>query len=292
MVLSMTGYGKSEATLNGKVITVEIKSVNSRYFEYNSRLPRNYNFLDDKLKKLLNSCITRGKTELLLTVCDIESTDFIIEPNMEIAKGYFDAIEKLSEKFVLSNKLTADSLARFPDIFVVSKQGQDENQLWNDIKLVAQEAIDAFVKMRTVEGESLYSDIKNRLSMLKNMVVSVEHGSADRVVKYKERLYTRLKEVLESTNIDEARILTEAAIFADKTAVDEETVRLNSHLNQFESIMNSDGAVGRKLDFLTQEINREINTIGSKCNEILITQTVVDMKAEVEKIREQIQNIE
>lgn len=292
MILSMTGYGRGQQVLHGRDITVEIRSVNARYFEYSSRIPRGFQFLDDKLKKLLSAQISRGKTELNLTIQAVGVADTHIQVNMELAKGYYAAVQSLAETFSIDGTMSAASLARFPDLFIAQKSEQDEEQLWQDVAEVAQEALSHFVSMRTAEGEKLQEDILMRLAFLENAVQQVEATSAERVQKYTEKLFARLQELLQSTNIDESRILTEAAIFADKTAVDEETVRLRSHIDQYRSILKDGGAVGRKLDFLTQELNRETNTIGSKCNEVSMTRVVVDMKSEIEKIREQIQNIE
>ena len=292
MVLSMTGYGRAEQERSGRDITVEIKSVNSRYFEYTSRMPRSFAFLDDKLKKLVNATISRGKTELALTVVNIGAPEASISVNLDLAKGYLDAIGEMSSALGVENDVTAGTLTRFSDIFTTRKAETDEEQLWADVKAVAEAAVENFVAMRAAEGEKLRADILSRLVYLEQAVGEIEQTSAERVQKYTEKLYAKLKALLEDTNIDEARILTEAAIFADKTAVDEETVRLRSHIAQYRSILELDEPVGRKLDFLTQELNRETNTIGSKCQDLDITRTVVDMKAEIEKIREQIQNLE
>ena len=292
MVLSMTGYGRAEAILTGRDITVEIKSVNSRYFEYSSRMPRSFAFLDDKLKKLLSESISRGKVELGLTVQSVGASDTRIAVNMELAQEYLAALNQMSTAFDLKNDITAGNLARFPDIFSMQKSEQDEEQIWQDVQSVAKEALQNFISMRAIEGERMKADIFSRLDFLENAVAEIEATSMDRVQKYTERLYAKLQNILADTNIDESRILTEAAIFADKTAVDEETVRLKSHTKQYRDILCKNEPVGRKLDFLTQELNRETNTIGSKCNEITITRMVVDMKSEIEKIREQVQNIE
>ena len=291
MVLSMTGYGRAEQERSGRDITVEIKSVNSRYFEYTSRMPRSFAFLDDKLKKLVNGTISRGKTELALTVVNVDAPEASISVNLDLAKGYLDAIGEMSSALGVENDVTAGTLTRFSDIFTTRKAETDEEQLWADVKAVTEAAVENFVAMRAAEGEKLRADILSRLVYLEQAVGEIEQTSAERVQKYTEKLYAKLKALLEDTNIDEARILTEAAIFADKTAVDEETVRLRSHIRQYRDILEKE-PVGRKLDFLTQELNRETNTIGSKAQELAITRMVVDMKAEIEKIREQIQNIE
>ena len=292
MVLSMTGYGRAEQERSGRDITVEIKSVNSRYFEYTSRMPRSFAFLDDKLKKLVNGTISRGKTELALTVVNVDAPEASISVNLDLAKGYLDAIGEMSSALGVENDVTAGTLTRFSDIFTTRKAETDEEQLWADVKAVAEAAVENFVAMRAAEGEKLRADILSRLVYLEQAVGEIEQTSAERVQKYTEKLYAKLKALLEDTNIDEARILTEAAIFADKTAGDEETVRLRSHIRQYRDILEKNEPVGRKLDFLTQELNRETNTIGSKAQELAITRMVVDMKAEIEKIREQIQNIE
>ena len=287
MVLSMTGYGRAEQERSGRDITVEIKSVNSRYFEYTSRMPRSFAFLDDKLKKLVNATISRGKTELALTVVNVGAPEASISVNLDLAKGYLDAIGEMSSALGVENDVTAGTLTRFSDIFTTRKAETDEEQLWADVKAVAEAAVENFVAMRAAEGEKLRADILSRLVYLEQAVGEIEQTSAERVQKYTEKLYAKLKALLEDTNI-----LTEAAIFADKTAVDEETVRLRSHIRQYRDILEKNEPVGRKLDFLTQELNRETNTIGSKAQELAITRMVVDMKAEIEKIREQIQNIE
>lgn len=292
MVLSMTGYGRAEQERSGRDITVEIKSVNSRYFEYTSRMPRSFAFLDDKLKKLVNGTISRGKTELALTVVNVDAPEASISVNLDLAKGYLDAIGEMSSALGIENDVTAGTLTRFSDIFTTRKAETDEEQLWADVKAVAEAAVENFVAMRAAEGEKLRADILSRLVYLEQAVGEIEQTSAERVQKYTEKLYAKLKALLEDTNIDEARILTEAAIFADKTAVDEETVRLRSHLSQLEDMLEQGGAVGRKLDFLIQEFNREANTIGSKCSDVALSRVVVELKGEIEKIREQVQNIE
>ena len=284
MILSMTGFGRSSAVRNGREITVELRSVNSRYFEYSSRMPRTCSFMDSRLKKQLNQRVTRGKLELSLTVQSVEAADTVVTVNMELARSYQQALRSLSEELCIKNDLTTSLLTRFPDVLATRHADVDEEQLWEDVSAVTAEALDRFVAMRAAEGEKMKADVENRLSFLEECVGRVE--------AYTNRLYEKLKVILEDRNIDDARVLTEAAIFGDKTAVDEETVRLRSHIAQYRSILELDEPVGRKLDFLTQELNRETNTIGSKCQDLDITRTVVDMKAEIEKIREQIQNLE
>ncbi|MFR1797060.1 MAG: YicC/YloC family endoribonuclease [Ruthenibacterium sp.] len=292
MVLSMTGYGRARLTLHGRDITVEIKSVNSRYFEYSSRLPRGYSFLEDKLKKLVNGKIARGKAELNLTIVNVEAPDTVITPNVELARQYKAAMDEMARQLGMRNDVTLSGLCRFPDMFSAVHAEADEAELWQDVQAVAAAALENFVAMRAAEGAKLREDVLARLCTLEKDVGVIEQTSAARVQKYTDKLYARLKELLDGCDIDDARILTEAAIFADKTAVDEETVRLRSHIRQYRDILALSEPVGRKLDFLTQELNRETNTIGSKCNELDITRVVVEMKGEIEKIREQIQNLE
>lgn len=292
MALSMTGYGRAEAVVNGRDITVEIKSVNSRYFEYSSRIPRSCAFMDDRLKKQLSAAISRGKVELNLQLQTVSAQDVAVEVNLPLAKSYAAALAMLEAELGLKNDASAGMLARLPDVLNVRHADVDEAELWQDVSAVCAAAIQNFVQMRAVEGEKLKQDILSRLAAIEQAVAQVEKDSAARVEAYTKKLYARLQTVLQDQNIEEARVLTEAAIFADKTAVDEETVRLRSHIAQYREILSGDGPVGRKLDFLTQELNRETNTIGSKCQDIAITRIVVEMKAEIEKIREQIQNIE
>lgn len=292
MVRSMTGYGRAQQERGGRDITIEIKSVNARYFEYSSRMPRSFAFLDDRLKKLVGGAISRGKTELALTVVNVSAPEASISVNLELAQSYLDAIRTMSDTLGVRDDVTASTLTRFSDVFTTRKAETDEEQLWQDVRAVAVAAVENFVFMRAAEGEKLKADILSRLETLERAVGEVEEMSAHRVPQYQEKLYARLQSLLADTGIDEARLLTEAAIFADKTAVDEETVRLRSHLRQYRDILELNEPVGRKLDFLTQEMNRETNTIGSKAQDLEITRKVVDMKAEIEKIREQIQNIE
>ena len=292
MVLSMTGYGRARLTLHGRDITVEIKSVNSRYFEYSSRLPRGYSFLEDKLKKLVNGKIARGKAELNLTIVNVEAPDTVITPNVELARQYKAAMDEMARQLGMRNDVTLSGLCRFPDMFSAVHAEADEAELWQDVQAVAAAALENFVAMRAAGGAKLREDVLARRCTREKDVGVIGQTSAARVQKYTDKVYARLKELLDGRDIDDARILTEAAIFADKTAVDEETVRLRSHIRQYRDILALSEPVGRKLDFLTQELNRETNTIGSKCNELDITRVVVEMKGEIEKIREQIQNLE
>lgn len=292
MVLSMTGYGRAGALLHGRDIKMELRSVNARFFEYSSRLPRSCAFLEDKLKKLVAAKVSRGKVELSLSIQTVTAADTVVTVNWQLAQGYRAALNAMAERMDLKNDVTTGMLARFPDVLTQTAAPTDEDELWQDVQSVAQQAIDAFVAMRAVEGEKLKEDVSHRLATIEELVVQIEQDSAGRVQAYSDKLYARLQELLGDRNIDEARLVTEAAIFADKTAIDEETVRLHSHVAQYRQILELNEPVGRKLDFLTQELNRESNTIGSKCQDVAITRLVVELKSEIEKIREQIQNIE
>ena len=292
MVLSMTGYGRAGALLHGRDIKVELRSVNARFLEYSDRLPRSCAFLQDKLKKLVAARVSRGKVELNLAIQAVTAADTVVTVNWPLAQGYRDALRDLAQRMELSDDLTAGMVARFPDVLAQTAAPANEDELWQDVQAVAQQALDAFVAMRAAEGEKLKADIENRLTAVESLVGQIERQSAGRVQAYSEKLYARLQELLGDRNIDEGRLVTEAAIFADKTAIDEETVRLHSHVAQYREILALDEPIGRKLDFLTQELNREANTIGSKCQDVEVTRLVVELKSEIEKIREQIQNIE
>ena len=292
MVLSMTGYGRAGALLHGRDIKVELRSVNARFFEYSSRLPRSCAFLEDKLKKLVAAKVSRGKVELSLSIQTVTVADTVVSVNWSLAQGYRAALDSLIEKMELKNDVTAGMIARFPEVLTQTAAPTNEDELWQDVQSVALQAVDAFVAMRAAEGEKLKADVAGRLDTIEELVAKIEQGSAGRVQAYSDRLYARLQELLGDRSIDESRLVTEAALFADKTAIDEETVRLHSHVAQYREILTLDEPVGRKLDFLTQELNRESNTIGSKCQDVAITRLVVELKSEIEKIREQIQNIE
>ena len=292
MVLSMTGYGRAGALLHGRDIKVELRSVNARFFEYSSRLPRSCAFLEDKLKKLVAAKVSRGKVELSLSIQTVTAADTVVSVNWSLAQGYRAALDSLIEKMELKNDVTAGMIARFPEVLTQTAAPTNEDELWQDVQSVALQAVDAFVAMRAAEGEKLKADVAGRLDTIEELVAKIEQGSAGRVQVYSDKLYARLQELLGDRSIDESRLVTEAALFADKTAIDEETVRLHSHVAQYREILTLDEPVGRKLDFLTQELNRESNTIGSKCQDVAIIRLVVELKSEIEKIREQIQNIE
>ena len=292
MVLSMTGYGRAQQVLGGREITVELRSVNARYFEYSSRLPRTCAFLEDPLKRLTAEKVHRGKVELALTIQNVTASDAVVQADYALAESYRRALAALAQRLDVKDDVTVMALARFPDVLTQTAAPADPEALWADVSAVAGQALEAFVGMRAAEGAKLKADVESRLAVVEDLVGQIEQGSAGRVQAYTERLYARLQELLVDRSIDEARILTEAALFADKTAIDEETVRLHSHVAQFREILQLEEPIGRKLDFLTQELNREANTIGSKCQDAALTRLVVTLKSEIEKIREQIQNIE
>lgn len=292
MIKSMTGYGKSEQTIDSLNVTVEIKSVNHRYFEFSARVPREYGFLEEKLKKYCNSLITRGKVECYVSVEDLEEREMEVNVNETLAAGYVKALKELSERFGLKDDISAVTLSRYPDVITLHKASEDEERIWNAVKTVAETAVSKFIEMRETEGSKLRGDILSRADYIIECVEFIEGRSPETVREYNEKLKQRMKELLGDAAVDEQRLLNEAAIYADKIAVDEETVRLRSHISQLREFMNSSEAIGRKLDFLVQEINREANTIGSKAQDVDIAKKVIAIKAEVEKIREQVKNIE
>ena len=292
MIKSMTGYGRGQATVDGTDILVEIKSVNNRYYDFSARLPRMYGYLEEKLKTFMNGSISRGKIEVSVSIYNSGSKSEEISINLDVANGYINALREANESLGLTDDITLSHVSRFPEVFIVKKIIEDEESVWNNIKPVAEEAVAKFVAMRETEGEKMKEDLSSRLDFILSKVEEVEKISPTTTENYRNRLYQKLKDILSDNNIDEQRILTEAAIFSEKVAVDEETVRLRSHISQFRELLETDEPVGRKLDFLVQEMNRESNTIGSKAQDIAITKIVVDVKSEIEKIREQIQNIE
>ena len=292
MVKSMTGYGRARQTLHGRDITVEVRSVNNRYLDCTVKVPRTYIFAEDAVKSRVQKAVSRGKVDVFITIDATGADETVVAVNEPLARGYYEALTKIRDMFSLEGELTAAVLAKFPDVLTVTKAEEDLESVAGDICAVLDEALEGYNAMRAVEGVKLCEDIAGRVTTIETVVGKVEERSPQTVAAYREKLTARMQEVLQSTTIDESRILTEAAIFADKIAVDEETVRLRSHIAQLRAMLKSDQPVGRKLDFLIQEVNRECNTIGSKCNDLTIAQDVVNMKAEVEKIREQVQNIE
>lgn len=292
MPRSMTGYGRAVKTFDDREVTVELKAVNHRFFEFTARAPRQYAFVEERLKKLFSAEINRGKVEAFVSVTSVGAPDETVEANLEVIESYVTALRNIQYKVGAVDDLALSHLLKIPEAFTVKKVEEDEEQLWGEISQTANEALAAFVSMRQTEGEKLRADILLKLDEIEADVNKVEKRSPEVTAAYRDRLYSKLRELLEDKNIDEQRILTEAAIFADKTAVDEETVRLKSHISQYREILAKNGPIGKQLDFLIQEFNREVNTIGSKCNDLEITKIVLEMKNAVEKIREQIQNIE
>ncbi len=292
MIKSMTGYGRAQQLVDGMNITVEIKSVNHRYFEFSSKLSRTYGFLDEKLKSFFNGKLTRGKMECFVQIEAVEEPDTVISLNHSLVKGYLDAYKELAATYGLENDVKISDISRVGDIFTVRKQAADEDRIWAAVSVVAEAALAGFISMREREGARLRDDVLSRLDEIMKNVEFIEARSPETVAEYNEKLLGRLRELLNDTHIDEQRILTEAAIFADKIAVAEETVRLRSHISQLRLFLDSSEAIGKKMDFLVQELNREANTIGSKAQDVEIARRVVSVKAEIEKIREQIQNIE
>ena len=292
MVRSMTGYGRGQDVVNGYSVVVEIKSVNHRFFEYSSRIPRGYGFLDDKLKLYLQQRINRGKVDVFLQIHAVETAGSEVTVDHGLAESYLNALQELVARYNLRDDVSATALSRYPDVLTVRQAEVDEDVVWSAVQPVLDVALTRFIEMRQTEGTRMREDVLSRAATIRQAVAVVEEHSPETVRAHMEKVETRIRELLDGVPLDEARLLNEAAVFADKVAVAEETVRLNSHLDQLEQLLNSDEAVGRKLDFLVQEINRETNTIGSKCSDLNLTRIVVDIKAEIEKIREQIQNIE
>ena len=292
MLKSMTGYGRKEEIADGKKILCEIKSVNHRYSDYNIKVPRYYGFLEDRVRNLVSEYVKRGKIDIYIAVESFGEADKEITVNVELAKNYYDALLTLRDRLGLKDDITAMGISRYPDIFEIKQKEEDEEAVWETVKKVLVPTIEAFVSMREREGERIEKDLTERIEYMKTLAKKVEERSPQTVKQYSDRLYEKIKEVLEDKNVDDARVLTEVAIFADKVAVNEELVRLSSHFEEFCGIIKTPEPAGRKLDFLIQEINREINTTGSKAVDIEIAKTVVELKAETEKLREQIQNIE
>lgn len=292
MIKSMTGFGRAVKEIDGYVITVEIKSVNHRYFEFSSRIPRQYGFLDEKLKSFINSKVSRGKVECFTSIEALNTDNAEVVVNNTLASAYVKALKELAENYDLKEDFGASAISRYQDVLIVKKAEEDENQLWEYVKSVTDEALNKFIDMRCVEGEKMKNDIYSRGQYILDCVSYIEERSPITVREYNDKLIERVHDLIGEVTLDESRIIQEVAIYADKVAVAEETVRLRSHIDQLNSFILSDEPVGRKMDFLVQEINRETNTIGSKANDVDIARKVVDIKAEVEKIREQIQNIE
>ncbi|MCI9679146.1 MAG: YicC family protein [Oscillospiraceae bacterium] len=295
MVKSMTGYGRAKAVRNGRSITVEVRSVNNRYLDFTAKMPRAYIFAEDAMKALVQKYVSRGKVDVFVTVENQGAEETVVTLNEPLVKSYLDALRHLMQLgggYISPEIGCAADVARLPDVLTVTKAEEDLEALSGDLCAVLEDALRAHTAMREKEGARLAEDIRRRLDAIEALTQLVEARSPQTVAEYREKLLSRMREVLQSTAIDESRILTEAAVFADKVAVDEETVRLRSHLSQLREMLESAVPVGRKLDFLIQEVNRESNTIGSKCSDLQIARDVVELKAEIEKIREQVQNIE
>jgi len=292
MVKSMTGYGRSQRA--GKICdaTVEIKSVNHRFFELSSRYPKNCAFLEEKIKSYVQTRVSRGKIDVFVSLDFYENDDVTVELNRAYADSYVAAAKSIASVYGLEDDITAAAIARNPEVFTVKKSILSEDDIWADVSEALAEAIDRFVAVRETEGARLREDVSGRIDTILGCVEQVEIMMPQTVEAYRERLYGKIKEVLGNTNIDEQRVITEVALFADKVAVDEETVRLRSHMKQFLAQLEQNGPVGKTLDYIVQEMNREANTIGSKSQNADLQMVVVKIKAEIEKIREQIQNME
>ena len=292
MIKSMTGYGRAVETVNGREFTVELRSVNNRYLDCSVRLPRLLSFAEDAVKQAVKASVSRGKVDVFISLRTEAEDDVQVNLNRGVLEGYLNAMRQMVTEFGVQDDISVSTVSRLPEVFVVEKKEVDEEQLLCDLLQVVTKALEGYDAMRAREGAALDADLRSRGETILSLVAQVEEGNGQTVADYRTRLENKLREVLENTAIDESRILTEAAIFADKVAVDEETVRLRSHLQQMNSMLDGGGAIGRKLDFLLQEMNREANTIGSKCTDVKLARIVVDIKAELEKIREQTQNIE
>ncbi len=292
MIKSMTGYGRAVQTPLDREFTVEIRSVNNRYLDCSVKLPRSLNFAEDAVKQHVKAAVSRGKVDVFISVGASAEEQLQVSLNRPVLEGYLQAMRAMVSEYGVQDDISASTLARMPEMFQVEKPEQDEEQLMKSLLSVVDQALEAFNTMRATEGQAMEKDLRSRGDTIRSLVGQVEEASPQTVADYRARLEAKMREVLENTNIDENRIIQEAAIFADKVAVDEETVRLRSHLAQMDEMLSGGGAIGRKLDFLLQEMNREANTIGSKCSDLRLAKVVVDIKAELEKIREQTQNIE
>ena len=292
MVKSMTGYGRAVETVNGREFTVEIRSVNNRYLDCTVKLPRSFSFAEEAVKAAVKAAVSRGKVDVYISVRSETEADVQVTLNKPVLEGYLAAMRQMVADYGVKDDISVSTLSRMSDVFVVDKPKADEDQLKADLLSVVDKALQAYDAMRVTEGLALENDLRSRANTILELVAQVEELNPKTVSDYRKRLEEKMREVLENKSIDESRILTEAAIFADKVAVDEETVRLRSHLEQMDEMLRGNGGIGRKLDFLLQEMNREANTTGSKCSDVKVARIVVDIKAELEKIREQTQNIE
>ena len=291
-LLSMTGYGSAKGSVEGQEITVELKSVNNRYLDCSVRLPRNFLFAEDTVKQAVSAGVSRGKVDVFVSAQASQDSGTVVSVNEELARGYRDAVARIAETLGLESGLNAFSLARFPDVLTVERRELDKDKAAAALSEITAKAVDEFNAMREREGERLRRDMLGKLETIEGLVSVVEERSPQTVKEYRERLEARLRDILADRSLDEQRVITETAIFADRTAVDEETVRLRSHIAQFRTMLEEGSPIGRKMDFLVQEFNRESNTIGSKCSDASLAKVVVDLKSEIEKIREQLQNVE
>lgn len=292
MIKSMTGYGRGEKLFDEYKITVEIKSVNNRYLDYNIRLYKQYSFVEDSIREMLTNRISRGKVDVFVQYDTIDGDDKVITLNPSVAKGYCDALKSMSELLGVTDDITASTLSRFPDVFNVEKPEQDKDKIIADTKEVLELALDDISANRAREGARLYEFFNSSIAEIRNILSVIKERSDDTVDEYRNKMKERIEELLNGVEVDENRLLTEVAIFSDKVNITEELVRFESHLKEYTNLLNSDIPVGRKLDFTIQELNREANTMGSKCNDFTIGKAVVDLKSEIEKLREQVQNIE
>ena len=292
MIKSMTGYGRGEKQFSNYKITAEIKSVNNRYLDYNVHVYKQYSFIEDAVRECISSKINRGKLDIFIQYDTVDSDDRIITLNSSVVDGYLTALKELADKTGLRDDVTVTSLSRFPDVFNIEKKEQDKDRIISDTKEVLMMALEDITSNRMREGARLYKFFAQTISGVKEILKTIESRSDDTVTEYRNRIKERIEEFLGGVEYDETRLLTEVAIFSDKVNITEELVRFKSHLNEFDNLLNSDVPVGRKLDFTIQELNREANTMGSKCNDFTIGKAVVDLKSEIEKLREQVQNIE
>lgn len=289
---SMTGYGRARKSIDGKEISVEVRAVNHRYLDVNLKCPRAYSFIEEALKKAAGTRIARGKVDIFVQILGTSADDVKVSVNTALAQHYLDALRELSEATGLPNDVSLLSLAKMPEVLVEEQAEPDTEKLTANILEIFHTAVDEFDAMRLVEGEKMAADVRMRGQTIVSLLEQVEARAPQRTIEYREKLEKRMQELLADTTIDPQRILTEVAVFADRTAIDEETVRLRSHLSQMDEMLRDEKPIGRKLDFLVQEMNRESNTIGSKANDVTLSKIVVELKSEIEKIREQIQNIE
>lgn len=292
MIKSMTGFGRCEIEEDNRKITVEIKSVNHRYLDVNVKLPKKLSFFESAVRNLIKEYIQRGKVDIFITCEDFNETNFSLKYNEELAGEYLKYLQQMAEHFQLENDIRVSTLSRYPDVFIMEEQDNDEEELWALLEKTLRNACEAFVETREKEGENLKTDLLNKLDEMIGYVDFIEDRSPIVMKEYRERLETKVKEILEDKQMDDARIATEVTIFADKICVDEETVRLKSHIEAMKAALTGGGTVGRKLDFIAQEMNREANTILSKASDLAISDTGINLKTDIEKVREQIQNIE